>query len=75
MKKKTIKMRYTGRIPVRIPGISGHIKRNEVIEVPEEIAKNLDRDLFFQIVDSQKKNETPKIQKKQPQQEKEVKNE
>lgn len=73
MREKTIKMRYTGHVPVKIPGISGHINWNDEIEVPEENAKNLDRDFFFEIIESPKKNEVPRVPKKH--EKKEVKDE
>ena len=74
MNKKTIKMLYSGHVPIRIPGITGHINHNDEIEVPLEIANNLDRDFFFEIKES-KKNEVPRIQKKQEKEKKEVKDE
>jgi hypothetical protein len=72
MSKKTIKMRYKGPVPVRIPGINGHINPHDEIDVPEEMANNLDRDFFFKINESKKK-EAPRIPKKN--EKKEVKDE
>jgi hypothetical protein len=73
MRKKTIKMRYTGPVPIRIPGITGHINHNDEISVPIDIANNLDRDFFFEINETPSKKETPKPQKNKGK--KEVENE
>ncbi len=56
---KTIKMKYTGKIPVKVPGVQplkgkNRIEHGDIVEVPANLAPNLGKDPNWEMIEKVK---------------------